>query len=119
MAGIKLVTDMDAKTLFKLAYREAQDKGFTVAKLGNGEFTAKRSNLALSIVLGAFVAYCDFHIAIEDCDDETELVLERNSPWWTGIIGVQRVKSWAKDLVKTIGEAIVDEGNEVIREKEF
>ena len=119
MAGIKLVTDMDAKLLFKIAFREAQDKGFAVEKIGDRRFTARKSSMAVSILLGAFVAYCDFVVAVEDYDHETELVLERNSPWWTGVIGVHRVKSWATDLVKTIGDSIEDAGNRVIREKEF
>ena len=117
MAGLKLVTDLDANSLLKLAYRAAQDHGFSVAKIADDRFSAKRGNALFG--LAAISAHCDFIISVETYDKEAELVLERNSPWWTGAIGVSRVTNRAQDLMKTFGEAVRLAGRRVIRETEF
>jgi hypothetical protein len=40
-------------------------------------------------------------------------------PWWTGLIGVNRVKNQAKTLADAIEEAIRDAGGEVLKRAEF
>jgi hypothetical protein len=119
MAGLKFTTDLDAESLYKIAYRRAQDMGFTVREAGESAFTAKSGNMALSIAVGALSVYCDFRLSIEEYDDGNELVLERNTPWWTGMIGVSRVKNRANELMKNIKDEVELRGGRILREKEF
>ena len=119
MPGLKFTTDMDADALYKIAFRRAQDLGYTTRGLGDNAFAATMGNMPLSVVVGAFVAYCDFRVDIEEYEDGNELVLERNTPWWTGMIGVSRVKSKALELVNHIKDEVNLRGGKVKREKEF
>src|SRR5262249_28814621 len=45
--------------------------------------------------------------------------IERNTPWWTGVIGVSRVKSWAKSLADEIEDEIEHQHGRVYGRQEF
>ena len=47
------------------------------------------------------------------------MFLKRNSPWWTGAIGVSRVSTRAKKLAEAIAEALDEAGGKVRNEKPF
>jgi len=117
MPGLKFTTNLDGETLFKLAFRRAQDMGYTVRATGERAFSATMGNVALSLL--ALSSHCDFRISIEAYDDGHELVLERNSPWLLGAIGVARVKSNARDLCQGIKDEVAARGGKVTNEKEF
>jgi hypothetical protein len=119
MAGFKIWTDLDADKTYRLCRRVAEKLEFTVRPIDDLAFAAQKGNLAVSILVGAIIAYCDFEVFIEDLGDETEIRIERNTPWWTGLIGVRRVKSRAKDLADAIADRIEDEDGRVLKEKEF
>src|SRR5262245_21716382 len=119
MAGFKIVTDLDEDTAFKIARRAARDLDFSVKTVETMVFRTSKGNLALSIFAGAFVAYCDFVISVEENRNSTTIFLERNSPWWTGVIGVNRVKNRAKELAEAIADAIEDARGRVLKEKEI
>lgn len=119
MAGTKFVADMTPEDLHEMARFVAKETGFACHSAGGLRFEAKRGNLALSILFGAFIAYCDFTIEIEPFDDGAELVLTRNTPWWTGAIGVSRVKSWAKTLGDNLKKEVERSGYRVLKEKDF
>ena len=53
---------------------------------------------------------CNFEIDFEEEDNRSVFFLKRNSPWWTGALGVSRVKSRAKKLTEAIHEAVRDQG---------
>jgi hypothetical protein len=116
MAGLKFTTDLDAESLYKVAFRKAQDLGYTVREAGPAAFTAQMGNVATSVLTGA---YCDFRLSVMEYDDGNELVLERNAAWWTGTIGVSRVKSRAKDLMKSVKDEIAHRGGKILGEKEI
>jgi len=116
MPGLKFTTKLDAESLYKIAFRRAQDLGFTVRSIDDRAFSAISGSAAMTVV---GKAYCDFRIDVEEYDDGNELVLERNAPWWTGVIGISRVKSIAKDLFKCIKDEIELRGGKIEREKEF
>ena len=117
MPGLKFSTNLDADSLYKLAFRRAQDAGYTVRDLGNNAFSATMGSMALSVL--AVSSYCDFRLSVEKYGDGNELVLERNSPWMLGKIGVARVKAKADALFRNIKEETVVRGGKVISEKEF
>ena len=117
MPGLKFTTNLDGEALYKIAFRRAQDSGYTVRTTGDRAFAATMGNMALSIL--AVSSYCDFRIGVEKYDDGNELVLERNSPWLLGTIGVARVKSNLQDLCKSIKEEVVQRGGKVTNEKDF
>ena len=120
MAGFSILTDMDADTALKTAKRVAKDLGFATERIDDWELSATKGNLLLSIFVGAFVAYCDFHVYVEeDRDGTVEISIERNAPWWTGVIGVGRVKNKAKELADAIENAILDKGSDVLKRGTF
>ena len=111
MAAILIVTGADPLHLRDTALGVAQSQGYEIARLDEWSHSARQGNLALSIFLGAFVAYCDFKLNVVFPGDGTShLILERNSPWWTGVIGVNRVKGRAVDLANAIQTAIGQSG---------
>src|SRR3954452_23411583 len=117
MPGLKFTTNLDGETLHKLAFRRAQDLGYTVRATSDRVFSATMGNVALSVL--ALASRCDFRVSVESYDDGNELVLERNSPWFLGTIGVARVKSNANDLFKAIKEEVLKRGGKITNEKEF
>jgi hypothetical protein len=119
MPGLKFTTNLDPDSLYKIAFRHAQDLGYTVRDLGGRAFSATAGNAALNVLSGALHVHCDFRVAIHQYDDGNELVLERNAPWWTGMIGVSRVKSKAAELIGKIKEEVHLRGCSLMREKEF
>lgn len=119
MAGFKIWTNLPPEKAFRLARRAAENLQFAVRSRGQGAFSAGKGNMALSLFVGAFVAYCDFQVYVDEVGEETEIRLERNSPWWTGLIGIGRVKTKATELATAIADEIEDEGGKVLQEKEF
>lgn len=119
MAGFKIWTNLEPEKSYRLARREAENQDFAVRPIGDFSFSAQKGNFAVSLLVGAFIAYCDFRVDVDDLGSETEIRIERNSPWWTGVIGVGRVKKRARDLATAIADRIEDEGGKVLKEKEF
>ena len=120
MAGIRILTDVNPEVAMKAASRAAKRLEFKVYRVDDWELVAQRGNLALSIFVGAFVAYCYFHVRVfSDRGDRVEIEIERNSPWWTGLIGVNRVKNWAKSLADEIENEIEAQGFKLYGRKNF
>jgi hypothetical protein len=121
MAGFFLLTDMEPAKVRKAVARLGRRLGFAVHQPEDWEFELTQGNLLLSIFLGAFIAYCDFRVTINEGRREgtVEIEIERNRPWWTGWLGVSRVKKRAKQLADELGDEIEDLGCRVLKEKEF
>ena len=121
MAGFVVTTETTPKKAKGLARDVARDLEYSVSRLDDWTFRATKSSLALSILLGTFIPYCCFVVEINDgkYEGEVDIVINRNSPWWTGLIGVHRVKKRAQELAKAIADALEDKGSRIIKEKEF
>lgn len=119
MAGMRFTTDLDAKQLYKLAMRRADRMDFAIRETDRYAFAAESGSLPLSIFLGAFIAYCDFHVSVGEFEGDNELTLERNNPWWTGLIGISRVKTRASELLMKIKDDVEDAGGRILAEEDF
>jgi hypothetical protein len=122
MAGMKLLTKLDPLTCLKLAWRTAQDQGYTITPIDDNSkhFTAKRGNVVVGLIAGPVSPYCCFEISVESYPSANELVLEKNNPWFTsGAIGVSRVNARATELFDGIAAAIEKEGGTIVERKEF
>jgi hypothetical protein len=120
MPGFKIITDMDPELAIKAVSRVAKRLGFSVYRVEDWELVVQRGNLALSILLGAFIAYCYFPVRFEeDRRGNLRIVMERNTPWWTGFIGISRVKSWAKSLADGVEDEIEARGARILNSEEF
>ena len=113
MAGITLKTDLTGENAVKMVMHVAKDLKFAVYRVGDWELRIQKGSLLASIFVGAFVAYCDFRVFVEEDDGGVDIVIERNRPWWTGAIGVGRVKSWAKTLASHLEDEIKHQGGKV------
>jgi hypothetical protein len=120
MAGFTVVTNMAGDAALSLAGRVAEQMGYSVARSGDWELKVQKGSFTLSILLGAFIAYCDFCFRVEGNPDRTvTLVLERNTPWWTGVIGVSRIKSRAQELMTEVERAIAGAGAQILHRGTF
>jgi hypothetical protein len=120
MPGIVLVTNMDASGAAAIVRKAASRLDFQVKEVADGEMELRKGNLAASIVLGMVVAYCNFHVSIRrKRDDTVEITIDRNSPWWSGTIGVSRVKNKVKELADEIEDRLRDERANVLHRETF
>lgn len=120
MAATLLVTLAEPMNLRDTALGVAQSMGYEIARLDEWSHSARQGNLALSIFFGAFVAYCDFKLNVVFPGDGTShLILERNKPWWTGAIGLSRVKGRAVDLANAIHNALGQAGFAILDRRDI
>jgi hypothetical protein len=122
MAGVKLLTKLDAPTSLKAAWRAAQDLGFSLPKLEEcaKRFTASKGNALVSMIAGSLAPHCAFQISVETYNDATEVVVEWSKPWiTTGTSGVAKVNKQADDLLAAIACGIEKAGGAVSERKEF
>ena len=122
MPGTKLLTKLDPQTCLKLAWRVAQDLGFSLPPLEGcaKRFSATKGSALLNVIAGPLAPHCDFQISVEAYSDATEVVLERNRPFLTsGTIGVARVNRQAEELLAAITCGIEKAGGTVQERKEF
>src|SRR5439155_4767019 len=98
MAGFILTTDLERDKTLSAAAKAALEQGFHVSQLTDREFAAKRSNLPVSVLMGPFVSYCNFRVSVLENEDSVDVIVQRNSPWWTGYAGVRGVRTWAERL---------------------
>jgi hypothetical protein len=122
MPGLKLLTKLEPQTCLRLAWRAAQDLGFSLQPLEDGatRFTATKGSALMSVIAGPFAPQCVFEISAAAYADANEVVLEKNEPWLiSGAAGVSKVKRQAEDLMHAIGCAIEKVGGAVLERKEF
>ena len=121
MAGFSIRTDLDPEAALTTVRRIARDLGFGVRIINNRELSVRKGSLIASIGLGgAFIAYCNFRLFIEpNAEGAVEISVERNSPWWTGTTGLNRVHNQAQALADAIEKGIVADGGKVLKRGTF
>lgn len=120
MPGHAYITHGDPNMLRDVAMHVAGAMGYGVEPQGAYRMKVCQGSLAASIFVGAFVAYCDFTVDISTSADNTvHLVLNRNVPWWTGFIGVGRVKNKARELADAYGNELVRVGVPILQRNDF
>jgi hypothetical protein len=120
MAGIKLVTDGKPDAVLQLAWRAAQDLGFTLTPIADGAFQASKGHLVWSMLVGPAAPHCQFKVSAKQYPDgTTDLVLERNSAWTSGLIGRGRIIGEADALMDGTADAIQKAGSKVVERKEI
>lgn len=121
MPGFKLLTQHDPQVCLKVAWRTAQDMGYSLTPIEDcsKRFTATKGNALLSM-LPLAAPQCVFHVVVESYPDANELIVERNEPWLaSGKLGVSRVKRAAEELVAAIACAIEKAGGTIVDRKEY
>lgn len=120
MPGTAYITNGDPGALMDVAIHVAGGLGYGVEETAPGTLSVKQGSFVASLFLGAFIAYCDFKVVVHSPGDgSAHLVLERNSPWWTGVIGVNRVKKRARELADAYGNELVARGVPIVSRNEF
>lgn len=120
MPGHVYITQATPEHLLEVGGNVAGNLGYNIEQEGPWTLRLQKGSLAASIFVGAFVAYCDFKLnVIFPGDGTAHLHLERNTPWWTGVIGVKRVKSRAKELADAYGNEMVRQGVAIIQRNDF
>jgi hypothetical protein len=119
--GLKLLTNMDPQLCLKLAWRTAQDIGYSLTPLGecSTRFTASKGNSLIGVLAGALAPHCVFEVAVATYPDANELILEMNTPYLSGAAGVRKVRRQADELLQAVACAIEKEGASVLERKEF
>jgi hypothetical protein len=122
MSGLKLLTKLEPQSCLRIAWRTAQDLGFSLTPLEDcaKRFSATKGSALMSVIAGAFAPHCVFEISVAAYGDANEVVLEKNKPWLiSGAVGVGKVNRQAEDLMRAIGCAIEKEGGTILERKEF
>lgn len=120
MPGHVYVTQATPDHLMEVAGGVAAAFGYEIQQEGSWTLRLKKGSLAASFFVGAFVAYCDFRLNIVFPGDGTaHLHLERNTPWWTGIFGVNRVKNQARELADAYGNELVRQSVAILQRNDF
>jgi hypothetical protein len=120
MAGIKLVTDAEPERALELAWRAAQDLSFKLTPIADGTFQASKGRALWSALVGPASPHCRFRITAKKYPDgTTDLVLERNTPWTSGVLGLRRLNAEAEALMQKAAEAIQQGGARIIERKEI
>lgn len=115
MPGHSYVTTAAPELLERIALATAAEMEFTIEAEAPGRHIARKGSFVASLLVGAFVAYCDFRLVIALAPDSTShLIIERNTPWWTGFLGVNRVKNRARELADACGNALVQAGVQIL-----
>lgn len=111
MPGHVYITQGQPEQLRHIAGEVALSLGFRVEPESDWTLKLLKSSLAASLFLGAFVTYCEFraHVVVPG-DGTAHLVLERNNPWWTGFIGINRVRNRAVELANAWGAELQRQG---------
>ena len=119
MSGFKMTTNLGVDRAFRQAFKTAGEQGFTVTPEGDKGFRAERGNAGLAALLGALNPPCRFDVTIESRDGATEITIERNNPWLTGLLGVRKIKKRAQLLAAGISAALRQDGGQVLKEWAF
>ena len=120
MAGHQFSVNLPAKAVAKTAKEVAESLKFRVDETDLFNFRLKKGNFAVSLIAGAFIVYCDFTVELEEDEvGNTTCIMVRNVPWWTGLIGINRVKNAAKSLVEDIADELQESGAIVRNREEF
>jgi hypothetical protein len=122
MPGQKLLTQLDSQTCLKVAWRTAQDLGFTLTPIEDDSkrFTATKGSLIASVLAGPFAPQCVFQVTAERYPDSVEVSLERNEPRLiAGKIGADKVKRQADELFAAIVAAVEKAGGSIKERKEY
>jgi len=110
LPGNHLVTNAPAQHVLGVTQHAAGALGFRTHPTSPWSFSAQKGNLAVSILFGAFIAYCNFNVYVSQSPDgNTAVSIVRNSPWWTGVIGVRRVRRRADELGNAIAGTLVQQ----------
>lgn len=122
MPGFKLLTPLDPPTCLKIAWRNAQDLGYSVTPIDDcsKRFTATKGSLIGNLLGGFLAPQCVFEVTTETYPDTNEVSIERNEPWLSsGKIGVSKVKRQAEELTAAIACAIEKAGGKITDRKEY
>lgn len=120
MAGLRLAFRGAPDAVLAAVGSAAASLGFSVAATGPASLSVRKGNLFLSVLAGAFVAYCNFQVVVEASPEGVvQVSIHRNTPWWTGVIGVSRVKTKAKELADSASRMLSGSGIAFLGSSEF
>jgi hypothetical protein len=119
VAGFILTADLDKDQTLWAAARAAHAQGFDVHHHTESYFTARRGSLPASLLLGPFVAYCNFAVSVLEHPQGVQVVVQRNFPWWAGWSGVRGARSSAEKLANAIDAALVESGAKILDRQEY
>ena len=118
MPGFRIVTNVGADQALKIVSKAARDLGFSVSITGDYSISAVKGSLGLSLVVG-FFSYCNFNISVKEIErDIVEVNIERNHPWWTGMVGLNSVKAKVQALADATAQGLESAGGRIIRRDE-
>jgi hypothetical protein len=119
MAGFILTADLSKDKALPAAARAAHAEGFDLQHTTEWDFLARRGSLPLSLLMGPFVAYCNFHVSVLDHPQGVQIVVQRNFPWWAGWSGVRGARRAAQKLADAIDAALEASGGKTLDRQEY
>jgi hypothetical protein len=97
----------------------AEDEGFEIVNERRRSLEVRFGNLAMSILFGIFVAYAYSLIEVEEFeeDEEVEITMTWDFPWWQGVFGGMRSRKVMDRLADRIEREIERDDGEILSRK--
>jgi hypothetical protein len=114
--AISVNVDLSVDDTFKIASQVARHLNYSVLFVGDTELTVRKGSVLANLVVGAVVPICDFRVSVRAAPDKSvEVAIQVNRPWWSGMLGLKRVKARADELADAIASAVRERGGKVLK----
>jgi hypothetical protein len=114
-AAVSTSHHAEDSTVIRIVRETAANSGFRVSYLGPGEIILEKGSFLLSIFIGALAPYLHFRVRVTPSPDAYHISFERNTPWWTGILGVMSCRSQFQTLTTAVASAVYFHGGQVVQ----
>jgi len=114
MAGLSITVNLSVEECLNVVGNSARKLNYTVIFLGERELAIRKGSLLGTLLVGAVAPQCDFRVSVEERPSCRDILIRINRPWWSGLVGMQRVRARAKELADTITAAIRDRGGSIL-----
>jgi hypothetical protein len=114
--AISVNVDLSVDDTFKIAGQAARALNYSVLFVGDNELSVKKGSVLGNLVVGAVVPVCDFRVSVRPAlDKSVEVAIQVNRPWWSGMLGLKRVRAKADELADAIASAVRERGGKVLK----
>jgi hypothetical protein len=117
MAGFSLAVDLSAADTLAVVTAAARRLNFSVLLLDQGELSVRKGGMFRYLLAGPALVPCDFRISLRTtAEDKSQVIIQPNRPWWTGIWGLRRVRARAEELADAIASDLRECGAKVVQQ---
>jgi len=115
MREISLTANLKPEQTIRIVASAARQLGYSVGFTGDWELTLKKGGLLSNLLAGPLAPPRDFRVVVRERSDKTvEVSISLNKPWWSGMVGLRRLRSQAQALADAVESAIRESGGKIL-----